>query len=143
MLQLKNPWLKTLEVTIVYIKSHFHNKDKCTIGLRLPIPAQQRLLDTGKVYYATSRLNVVERFHIPQCIKCHRFNHKTSECSSPVLECKLCGDNHDVKDCTNKEKRFCINCSSSDTFKPEANRHHSGDRLCPVRQQLQQVHSKN
>eukprot|EP00116_Pleurobrachia_bachei_P000156 sb/3460418/ len=129
MLQQKNPWLKSQEVTVVYIKSHYNNKEKCTVGLRLPIPAQQRLLEFGKVYYGSTRVSVVERFHIHQCIKCHSYDHKTIECNSPSLVCKLCGEDHDVKECTKKETRFCINCSVSDEFKLQANHHHSGARL--------------
>ena len=143
MLQHKNPWLKSEEATVVYIKSHYQNKEKCTVGLRLPIPAQQRLLESGKVYYATSRLNVVERFHLPQCIKCQRYKHQATDCTSSVHVCKLCGEDHDVKQCTNREKKFCINCSTSETHKSNAHLHHSGDRLCPIRLQLIKEQSKN
>ena len=142
-LQQKNPCLLSTEVTVVYIKSHYQNKEKCTVALRLPIPLQKQLLETGKVYYAWSRLNVVERFHVPQCFKCHQFKHKTKDCTSNVLVCKICGDNHDVKECTNREKRFCVNCNNSDIHKSRAKDHHSGERLCPYRLSLIAEQSKN
>ena len=139
----KNSWLKEYDVSVVYIKSHFKNKDKCTVALRLPVPGQKLLLETGKVYYASCRLNVVERFHIPQCIRCHQFNHQTKDCTSEVLACKLCGENHDVKDCSNTEKRFCVNCFKSEKFRQMSSEHHSGDRNCPFRTELIQQQAKN
>ena len=139
----KNPWLKDYEISVVYIKSQFKNKEKCTVALRLPIPAQKRLLETGKVFYGSCRLNVVERFHIPQCIKCHQFNHQTKDCTSNILVCKLCGEDHDVKACTNTGKRFCTNCNNSEKFQHQATNHHSGDRNCPFRISLIQEQSKN
>jgi hypothetical protein len=60
-----------------------------------------------------------------RCMKCHNWNHVAWECIAKGDICGTCGDtDHWTKDCTNKEKKYCVSCESVD--------HASWSWTCPV-----------
>jgi hypothetical protein len=44
-----------------------------------------------------------------QCYKCLDFNHRQDQCQVPQ-KCLICSENHDFKQCPNKNKPKCANC---------------------------------
>ncbi len=44
-----------------------------------------------------------------QCYKCLDFNHRQDQCQVPQ-KCFICSENHDFKQCPNKNKPKCANC---------------------------------
>ena len=60
-----------------------------------------------------------------RCMKCHNWNHVAWECIAKGDTCRTCGEtDHWTKDCTNKEKKYCVSCESDD--------HASWSRTCPI-----------
>lgn len=42
-----------------------------------------------------------------QCLKCWRYGHSVRGCRS-VLRCRLCGENHDSRECSSEKERCCL-----------------------------------
>ena len=86
--------------------------------------------NNGYVYLNLLRCKVFDRYYVPQCYHCQRFNHFSRECpdkeKSPV--CGKCSGGHVTKNCTVNSSK-CINCVRN---KEKNNNHASFSHKCPV-----------
>jgi hypothetical protein len=59
-----------------------------------------------------------------RCLKCHSWNHLTTECSRTQDTCGTCMHQHQTSKCTNQEQPRCTPCNTDG--------HTSWDRNCPA-----------
>ena len=58
-----------------------------------------------------------------QCMKCRKWGHFAADCLEEKDVCGNCGEDHQTKDCPDKNRRYCISCKDVT--------HASWDRGCP------------
>lgn len=58
-----------------------------------------------------------------QCMKCRRWGHFAHSCSANVDTCGTCGAEHKTRDCSTRDKTYCVSCKN--------HTHASWDRECP------------
>ena len=58
-----------------------------------------------------------------QCMKCRKWGHFAAECLEEKDVCGNCGEDHQTKDCLDKNRRYCVSCKDT--------AHASWDRGCP------------
>ena len=58
-----------------------------------------------------------------QCMKCRKWGHFAAECLEDKDVCGNCGEDHQTKDCLDKDRRYCVSCKDIT--------HASWDRGCP------------
>ena len=58
-----------------------------------------------------------------QCMRCRKWGHFANECLAEKDACRNCGEDHMMKDCPDKERRYCLSCKNDS--------HASWDRGCP------------
>src|SRR5699024_8540957 len=72
-----------------------------------------------------------------QCFKCLRYGHSKNLCKNK-LRCPRCLEEHELKDCTNKEVLpVCLHCKGAH-LSNEQDRSFR-DRICPEFQRQQQI----
>ena len=58
-----------------------------------------------------------------QCMKCRRWGHFAHSCTAEADICGTCGEEHKTKECTNRDKTYCVSCKN--------HTHASWNRDCP------------
>ena len=58
-----------------------------------------------------------------QCMKCRRWGHFAHSCTAEMDTCGTCGGEHKTKDCTTRDRMFCVSCKN--------HTHSSWNRDCP------------
>jgi hypothetical protein len=81
------------------------------------------LIRDGLYICGTKVRPIKQKIEPIQCMKCRRWGHFASECSSESDVCGSCGENHRTSLCQNKGKTHCVSCGN-DT-------HASWSRDCP------------
>lgn len=71
------------------------------------------LINKGKLYLPFLAISVKDFLVVPRCLKCQDYGHIAKFCKEENRVCAHCGlENHERKDCPNKEKaQTCIPCS--------------------------------
>ena len=84
----------------------------------------------GYIYLSLARCKVYDRFYVPQCFHCQRYNHFSRECPDKEKNsvCAKCSKNHDTKNCPENSTN-CINCIRN---KEKNTKHTSFSPNCPV-----------
>ena len=79
------------------------------------------------------------KYEPKQCMKCCKWGHFAAECQAKMDTCRTCGENHIMKDCADKGKRYCVACKATE--------HASWDRSCLEFQrkivQFNEIHPEN
>ena len=63
------------------------------------------------------------KVELKQCMKCRKWGHFANKCLAEKDVCGNCGEDHRTKDCTDKERRYCVSCRNDS--------HVSWDKECP------------
>ena len=86
--------------------------------------------NSGYIYLNLLRCKVFDRFYVPQCYHCQRYNHFSRECPDKEKSsvCGKCSGSHNTKNC-NANSSKCINCIRN---KDQNNSHASFSPNCPV-----------
>lgn len=131
----RNEYLKTV-VDVENKISHVFNKPAAG-GTRHYIlkcdPEIRKLLRVNhdNVKLAWGIYNVRDRYITTTCFHCQRYGHIEARCpakeknESPTCGC--CAGNHKTKECSNKDRKKCINCSN---LKKAAINHMVNERCC-------------
>ena len=71
--------------------------------------------NNGYVYFDLVRSKAYDRFFVPQCYHCRRFNHFATSCpdKDKIQICGRCTGNHDTKNCPPNNSEKCANCCRS------------------------------
>ena len=98
-----------------------------------------RLIRDGMYIFSNRTYPKRLKYEPKQCMKCCKWGHFAAECQVKTDTCGTCGENHIMKECADKEKRFCMACKAMD--------HTSWDRSCPEFQrkivQFDEIHLEN
>jgi len=101
---------------------------KCSPNIRVEV-----FSCIDKIYVHASRVKIFSRWFVKRCVKCCGFHHNSIACSKTSFSCKHCASDHDSKDCPDKNRSVCINCSKFmiPDHKFRANDHQATNRECP------------
>ena len=84
----------------------------------------------GFIYLSLVRCRVFDRFYVPQCYHCQRFNHFSRECPDKrkLSICAKCTGQHDTRNCSENFSK-CVNCVRNNDNEYD---HASFSQNCPV-----------
>ena len=119
------------------------NRSGVVVARKVAIKCSPRLRNyivnkcNGYVFVDLSRCKVYDRFYVPQCYHCQKFNHYSGSCPennrSPT--CAKCSKNHHTKNCNETSLR-CANCVH---FKESDVNHASFSQSCPSLDRAQKI----
>ena len=117
-------------LTLLFTRSRGETKTaviKMSPEIRASIVAQG-----GYVFVGLSRCRAYDRFWAAQCYHCQGFGHSAENCpqKNDLPRCQFCAGTHKSKDCPDKTKKKCVNCSLSD--ESESVDHHASSLVCPI-----------
>ena len=117
----KDPLIKSYiddsdELTVINSWNIKNRSDKI-VARKIAIKCSPRIRNyimkrcDGYVYINLVRCKTYDRFFVPQCYHCQRYNHFSKDCpnkdNNPV--CGKCSRQHDTRNCQSNELK-CINC---------------------------------
>lgn len=82
----------------------------------------------GRVYIDWSSCRVKDFLSVTRCYNCQEYGHSSKFCRGKRT-CAHCEGDHDMRDCTDKDKNFP--CPACATFN-RSERHYVDDPMCPV-----------
>ena len=96
----------------------------------------------GYVYLNLLRCKVYDRFYVPQCYHCQKYNHFSRACpdKEKAPTCAKCAGTHDTKGCNNNNVRKCVNCIRAKESKKD---HFSFALECPSLEKAQRLLKSN
>ena len=92
----------------------------------------------GYIYLNLLRCKVYDRFYVPQCYHCQKFNHFSRVCpdKEKAPTCAKCAGAHETKGCNNDNARKCVNCTRAKENKAD---HFSFASDCPSLEKAQRL----
>lgn len=84
------------------------NKNVLQAVLQLDSFSYERVIKAGNLFIGYDSCVVFDAVEIYRCYNCNDFHHSAKNCKKPI-SCPLCGQNHEVKQCTSKVFN-CSNC---------------------------------
>ena len=112
-------------------KDHSDNLVARKLAVRCSPRIRNHIIDKckGYIYINLLRCKVFDRFYVPQCFHCQRYNHFSNSCPDknkrPI--CGKCSGQHDTKNCK-QTVRKCANCVR---FKESEVNHATFASSCP------------
>ncbi|KAI5633718.1 hypothetical protein NE865_13551 [Phthorimaea operculella] len=97
-------------------------------------PALWNKLRDQKLRIGYQIVSAIDQSPILQCYRCLDFGHKARDCQSKGVCCGYCTENHDTRQCCNRNSApLCINCNEGDrnhpAYSPECPVWQKWDRL--------------
>ncbi|KAI5644226.1 hypothetical protein NE865_03879 [Phthorimaea operculella] len=125
-----NPEERSVKV-VRRIKGRIQNLNNVIIEVS---PALWNKLRDQKLRIGYQIVTAIDQSPILQCYRCLEFGHKARDCQSKGVCCGYCTEEHDTRQCRNRNSApLCINCS-------EGNRRHPAySPECPVWQKWDRV----
>lgn len=117
-----------MEETIHIKTIQCRNKGKENWVIQTNLELFKHLMKRGKIYFDLMVVHVAEYVDVAVCFKCCKFGHTAKHCSSEA-RCYNCGEEHEGRNCSNKEEKICFNCK----LKNNGNwRHKATSKECPI-----------
>ena len=100
---------KDSEIKILY-KYKNNNKDTWSIILDVDKNQYAQARIRNRIYIGSESCRFFDYYDVTLCYKCLKYGHKSNKCEIENNSCGNCGENHMMKECTNKNKQKCKNC---------------------------------
>ena len=81
-------------------------------------------MNDNYVYVGHQRCRAFDDLNVALCYRCGRTGYTSKKCENNIA-CLICAGNHETKECTNKTKFKCVNCTyAHDILKLKRNLNH-------------------
>ncbi|CAK9834613.1 Uncharacterized 50 kDa protein in type I retrotransposable element R1DM [Anthophora retusa] len=122
----------TIDSTNIRVLTEFINKNRNSKSILIEVSPQVRakLMNYGRLYLNYESCRIEDYVRVLQCFKCLKFNHLAKNCTASTATCGHCADEHNSRDCTQRNKIKCANCDRQGIID---NKHSALDpQICPI-----------